>query len=141
MWHPAAACIMANRAPQWPHRELFERFQGPGDNECHAEVFVGHGAKALFACRGFSSDGAVAESATQGRSLCAFWGACGFYLSKWLIWIARSARRGWGGDQDGSGAPNPGRSDKKPVRGVWNCPCALVLVSEVTKKQFRWRQP
>lgn len=83
----------AQVAPAIPDEELVRRFQEAGGNDCFAELFARHRRRVYMACRGFLSDSATAEDATQEtfvriyRKVRSFQGGD---FSGWLMRIAKN---------------------------------------------------
>lgn len=82
----------AQTSPTTSDEELVRCFQETGDNQCFAELFARHRKKIYFGCRGFFSDPAAAEDATQEAFLRAYQNMHRFQGGDFPAWLARIAR-------------------------------------------------
>jgi RNA polymerase sigma-70 factor (ECF subfamily) len=82
----------AQVAPVIPDEELVRRYQEAGSNDCFAELFARHRRRVYMACRGFLSDSAAAEDATQETFVRIYRKAHTFQGGNFSGWLMRIAK-------------------------------------------------
>ncbi len=82
----------AQVAPSIPDEEIVRRFQETGSSDCFAELFARHRRKVFLACRGFFSDSAAAEDATQETFLRTYQNMQSFQGGNFAGWLLRIAK-------------------------------------------------
>lgn len=95
VWNQATPHVMSSRAQparEVSDEELVSRFQGCGDPDCFAELFVRYRKRIYVACRGFFSDGGTAEDATQETFLRAYQNLRRFREGNFRGWLMRIAK-------------------------------------------------
>ena len=95
LWNSRISYVMSSSAqvaPSIPDEEIVRRFQETGSSDCFAELFARHRKRVFMACRGFFSDKAAAEDATQETFLHAYQKIHTFQGGNFLGWLMRIAR-------------------------------------------------
>jgi RNA polymerase sigma-70 factor (ECF subfamily) len=82
----------AQIAPPVPDEEIVRRFQETGNSDCFAELFARHRKKVFLACRGFFSESAAAEDATQEAFLRTYQNIHSFQGGNFAGWLMRIAK-------------------------------------------------
>ncbi len=82
----------AQLAPSIPDEEIVRRFQETGNNDCFAELFARHRKRVFLACRGFFTDSAAAEDATQETFLRTYQSMRSFQGGNFAGWLMRIAK-------------------------------------------------
>jgi RNA polymerase sigma-70 factor (ECF subfamily) len=83
---------MSDRVTALSDEELVRRFQRTSDKECFAELFERHRKMIYMACRGFFSDIAASEDATQETFIRAYRNIESFKGGDFAKWLRRIGR-------------------------------------------------
>jgi len=78
--------------PEVPDEELVRHFQETGSSDCFAELFARHRKRVFLACRGFFTDSAAAEDATQETFLRIYQKMHSFLGGNFTGWLIRIAK-------------------------------------------------
>ncbi len=95
LWNSCNPYVMSSGAQtvrEVPDEEIVRTFQETGSNDCFAELFARHRKKVFSNCRGFFTDSAAAEDATQETFLRVYRGIHSFHGGNFAGWLLRIAR-------------------------------------------------